>query len=165
MKKSISTEQTPENIQEILRLLAETPLELDRLSAGLSEAQRHEPLAEGERSFHQVLAHLIHRESRTFEMFALALSKPEPVFTSLHPERDFGKLYQFERLPFPDLLAYFKLRRAVLLPVLTSLTDKKWGRVVQEAGKLRKESVYWQARGLALHELDHLQDLEKKLVR
>lgn len=164
MKKALSTEQTPENIQEILRLLAETPHALDRLSAGLSETQFHEPLAEGERSFHQVLAHLIHCESRTFEIIALALSKPEPLFTPLHPERDFGKLYPFARLSFPDLLNYFKLRRVVLLPTLTSLSTQKWARTVQEIGKQRKESVYWQARGLALHELDHLQDLEKKLA-
>jgi hypothetical protein len=121
MKKFISTDQTPANIQEILRLLGETPVRLEQLCAGLADAQLHEPIAPGERSFHQVLTHLIHCESRSFEIIALALSKTEPVFTPLHPERDFGKQ--------------------------------------------RKESVYWQARGLALHEWEHVQDLENKVSR
>lgn len=163
MKKAISTEQTESNIAEVLHLLSATPSHLERLSKDLSAQQLHQPTAPGERSFHQVLTHLINCESRSFEIIALALSKTDPIFTPLHPERDFGKLYQFEQLPFPDLLAYFKLRRAVLLPVLTALNDKKWARVVQEVGKQRKESVYWQARGLALHEWEHVQDLENKL--
>ena len=159
MKKAISPEQTESNIAEVLHLLSETPSHLERLSKDLPEQPLYQPIAPGERSFHQVLTHLINCESRSFEIIALALSKTAPVFTPLHPERDFGKLYQFEQQPFPDLLAYFKLRRAVLLPVLTSLNDQKWARGVQQEGKQRKESVYWQARGLALHEWEHMQDL------
>jgi hypothetical protein len=70
---------------------------------------------------------------------------------------------RFDLLSVPELLAYFKLRRVVLLRVLDSLTDEGWARVVREAGKQRKESVYWRARALAMHELNHLTDLQKKL--
>jgi ribosomal 50S subunit-associated protein YjgA (DUF615 family) len=35
---------------------------------------------------------------------------------------------------------------------------------VREEKKQRQESVYWKARGQALHELEHLQDLELKLT-
>lgn len=162
MKKLISTEFTPENIQHILHLLGEVPVQLERLSQGMGEALYH-PLAPDERAFHQVLAHLVHCEARTIEAITLALLVHEPVLFPVHPERDFGKLFPFERQPFPDLLAYFKLRRAVLLPVLSGLNEKKWARVVQQAGKQRKESVYWQARGLALHEWEHVEDLAEKL--
>jgi len=163
MKKQISTEQTDENIKEVLRLLAETPSELERLSKGLSEKQLREPLGEGERSFVQALAHILNCEARTTEVIQLALLANEPAFTPIHPERDLGKLLRYETLPFIELLAYFKFRRKVLLRVLESLNEKKWSRAVREEGKQRKETVYWQARGLALHELEHVQDLERKL--
>ncbi|GAB4579237.1 MAG: hypothetical protein Fur0022_19750 [Anaerolineales bacterium] len=162
MQKPISTDQTPENIQQILHLLAETPVQLEKLSQGLSEAQLHQPIAPGERSLHEILTHLINCESRTFDAITLALLLKEPSITPLHPERDFGKLYQFERQPFPALLAYFNLRRAVLLPVLTTLTPNQWGRVILQKGKKRQESVYWQVRGLALHEQEHILDLKTK---
>lgn len=163
MKKTISTEPTPENIQHILHILAEVPAHLDRLRQGMDEQTLREPLAPDERSFHQILAHLIHCEARTFETITLALLTHEPVLFPIHPERDFGKLFPFEHQPFSDLLAYFKLRRAVLLPVLSGLNEKKRARVVQQAGKQRKESVYWQARVLALHEWEHVEEITKKL--
>jgi hypothetical protein len=165
MKKQISTEQTDANVKEILRLLAETPVQLEKLSKGVSDKQLREPLGKGERSFVQALAHILNCEARTTEAIQLALLANEPAFTPIHAERDLGKLLQYETFPFDELLAYFKFRRKVLLRALESLTEKKWSRVVREEGKQRKESVYWQARGQALHELEHVQDLERKLNR
>ena len=163
MKKQISTDQTESNIQEVLRLLRETPKTLERLSNGLSKEQLQRPLGSGERSFTEALAHIIHCEAITTDSITLALLRDEPMIADLHPERDLGKLLQFDQLPFSDLLAYLKVRRVVLLRVLESLTEKKWSRCIREAKKARKESVYWRARGQALHELEHLLDLEKKL--
>lgn len=162
-KKQISTEQSQSNIQKVLGLLSETPSRLERLRKGLSDKKLHNPLGEGERSFAEGLAHLLNCEARSFESICLALLAKEPVFTPIHPERDLGKLLRYELLPIDELLAYFKLRRAVLLNVLSPLSEGKWSRVVREEGKQRRESVYWQARGLALHELEHVDDLEKKL--
>jgi hypothetical protein len=70
---------------------------------------------------------------------------------------------RYDLLPFSDLLSYFKVRRAVLLRVLYSLTEEQWGRAIREEGKKRKESLYWRARTIAMHELDHLTDLRNKL--
>lgn len=163
MKKQISTEQTEPNIKEVLRLLTETPATLEGLSKGLSEEQLHKPLGSGERSFTEALAHLINCEAITAESIHLALLKDEPILPGIHAERDLGKLLRVDQLPFPDLLAYFKLRRKILLRVLESLNEEKWSRCVRESGKQRKESVYWRARGQAVHELEHLVDLESKL--
>lgn len=163
MKKSISTAQTESNIQDVTRLLAETPGRLEGLSKGLSEEQLHEPLGAGERSFTEALAHLINTEALSSAAIYLALLKDEPFLADIHAERDLGKLLRFDLLPFTELLVYFKLRRKVLLRVLHSLTEEKWSRCIREGGKQRKESVYWRARGQALHELEHLQDLETKL--
>ena len=165
MKRQISTELTASNIDDVLQLLRETPDELSALSQGLSDRHLREPLGPGERSFTETLAHILHCEAITSQGIYLALLIHEPLLPNLHPERDLGKLIRLDRMRFEELLAYFKLRRTMLLRVLEPLTEKKWSRVVREEKKQRKESVYWQARGQALHEFEHVLDLEDKLSR
>ena len=163
MKKQVSTEQTDANIKEVMRLLKETPEKLAALSNGLSQKQLTTPLGSGERSPTEALAHLINTEALSSESIYLALMLKEPLIANIHAERDLGALLRFDLLSFEDLLAYFKLRRTVLMRVLESLSETQWSRVIREAKKQRKESVYWRARGQALHELEHLQDLEAKV--
>lgn len=161
MKKLISTELTVANIAKVTALLANAPEKLEQLSKLFSETQLNQPFAPGERSFTEILAHLLHCEARSAEAIYLALLADEPLFTNVHPEREFGKLLRYDFWPFAELLAYFKFRRAVLLRVLAELTPEKWARCIQESGKKRKESVYWLARSLALHELEHVNQVEK----
>jgi len=122
------------------------------------------PLGKGERTPTEVLAHVINGEARSSEMIYQALLVKEPFFADIHPDRNWGNLVRFDLLEFSELLAYFKIRRKVLLRVLSRLKEKDWVRAVREEGKQRKESVYWRARSLVMHELDHLGDLEKKLI-
>ena len=145
-------------------LLTDTSSQLERLSTGLTAEQLSQPLGPGERSFVEVVAHLVHCEARSSDAIYLALLLEQPLLPDIHPERQWGKLLRFDLLDVPELLAYFRLRRTVLLRVLSSLTPAQWERVVCENGKKRKESVYWRARGLALHELEHVTDLQNKLA-
>ena len=164
MKKIISTEATNSNIAKVKDLLADTPLKLESLSKRLPAEQLSQPLGSGERSFTEDLAHLINCEARSFEAIYLALLAEEPVFIDIHPERQLGKLLRFDLLAFSDLIAYFKLRRTVLLRVLDALSEVQWSRSIREAGKKRKESVYWRARSIAMHELEHLLAMEGKII-
>lgn len=159
MKGNISTAVTPSNITKIVNLLATTPQQLEALSQRFSDEQLCQSSKPGERSATEILAHLLHCEARSSEAIYLALLVNEPVFIDIHPERQLGKLLHYDLLAFSELLAYFKFRRTVLLRVLTPLTAEKWLRCIQEEGKKRKESVYWRARSLALHELEHLSEL------
>jgi hypothetical protein len=163
MKKSISTEQTRSNIDRIIELLTGAPGKLEDLSKDLSDKQLHQPLAPGERTFVEVLAHMLNSEARSSEAIYLALLADEPLFTGVHPERQWGKLLRYDLLPFSDLLAYFKFRRTVFVKVLISLTDEQWSRSVREDDKKRSESVYWKARSLALHEWEHFSEIEGKV--
>jgi hypothetical protein len=163
MKKAISTDLTSANIVKVMEVLTETPAQLESLSKPLREEGLRQPLGAGERSFTEDLAHLIHTEARSSEAIYLALLLDEPLIENVHPERQWGKLLRYDLLTFSDLLAYFILRRAVLLRVLASLTEEQWSRVIREEGKKRKESIYWRARTIAMHELDHLTDLQSKL--
>lgn len=163
MKKQISTEQTESNIRAVMQLLAQMPERLELLRSELSAERLLMPPAPGERTPTQVLAHILNCEAITSQAIHLALLTNEPLLPDIHAERDLGKLLQLDLQPFDDLLTYFKLRRTVLLRILAALTEKQWARTMREAKKQRKESVYWRARGQALHELEHVLDLEDKL--
>lgn len=164
MKKPISTDLTEENVRAVLDLLAASPEGFARIRGRCTDAQLVEPLGVGERSIHAVLVHVLNCEARSFEAITLALLADEPLISTIHPERDFGKLFRLDRLPFDELLSYFRLRRRLLLDVLLQLSAKKWERTIRTEGKQRRESVYWQARGQALHELEHLQEIQLKLA-
>jgi len=132
MKKQISSEQTDSNIKEVMGLLRETPAKLEGLSKGLSDRRLHEPLGSEERSFVEALAHLINCEAITSESIYLALMLNEPLKANIHAERDLGKLLRFDLLPFAELMAYFKIRRTILMRILEALTEKEWSRVMRE---------------------------------
>jgi hypothetical protein len=163
MKQQISTEQTEDNIRAVLQLLTEMPTRWEALGGRISAQQLRAPLAPGERTPTEVLAHILHCEAITAEAIFLALLRDEPMLPDIHAERDLGKLLRLDMLSFAELLSYFKIRRIILLRVLEPLPVKKWSRVMQESKKARKESIYWRARGQALHELEHILDLENKL--
>jgi hypothetical protein len=161
MTKAISTELTPANREAVARLLAEAPERFERALRGLPPERLAAPLGPGQRSPAQVLAHVLHCEARTTEAIVQALLVREPLLPAIHPERHLGQLLRLDRLAPADLLAYFRLRRVVLMGALGGLTDRQWARTVRQPGKQRQESVYWQARGQALHEQDHLAELER----
>jgi len=156
MKKAISTEHTPQNVARVLALLADTPERLAALSQGRSNEALRWPPGPGERSFAETLAHLINTEWRASEAIVLALTTREPLLPTTHAEREYGKLLRHDRMSVEAMLAYFAYRRAVLMRVLHALTAEQWARTVREEEKARRESVYRLARGMALHEMEHL---------
>ncbi len=161
MKKMVSTKITESNIARILDLLSDTPRKLENLRSRFSDEQLVKPLGPGERSLTENLAHLLHCEAISSEFIYLALLKDEATFYDIHPEREYGKLLRYDLFSFKSLLDYFIFRRTALLRVLTSLKADQWSRSIPEKGKKRKESVYWRARSMALHEQEHITDLEK----
>jgi hypothetical protein len=163
MTKNISTKVSSENIAQILSLLAETPGRLEALSRSMSVKKRNHPLGEGERSLTETVAHLVNSEARTSESIYLALLLDEPLMANIHSERDWGQLLRYDLSDFDDLLAYFKFRREVMLRVLSGLNEMQWSRAIREEGKQRKETVYWRARSLVLHEVEHVGDLEENI--
>jgi hypothetical protein len=158
-KKSVSTDLTKENVERVLEMLDGAGARLERYRKSHTGGQLTKPLGSGQRSPVQVLAHILNCEARTSETIYLALLQKEPQVVVVHPERDWGKLMHYDDLPFAELVAYFKFRRAVLMRVLRELPQAKWSRAVRWPGKQRLESVYWQARGLAMHEEEHLVEL------
>ncbi len=164
MAKRISTEATPDNIAIALDLLARVPDQLAELGERLSLEQLEQPIAAGERSPQRVLVHMLNCEARAADAIYSALLLRTPLVPRIHPERHWGKLLRYEQFNYDDLLGYFKFRRQVLLSVLQGLSEKRWARDIRQQGKQRRETVYLLARGAALHETEHIQDIKRKLA-
>ncbi len=161
--KQLATRQSPERIKLALAVLGAAPQRLRNLRAGLTEAELTAPLGKGERSFKRDLTHLIYCAERGEYPIVHALLLDQPKLPRIHAERDWGKLMRYETFPIAELLDYFDFRRRALLHILRGLKPGQWERSVQREGVKRSESVYYAARGLCLHEVDHLEDLAKKL--
>ncbi len=159
MKKSISTAMSRENIARVMEILTTTPQTLATLSQDFTPQTQSQPLRTGDRSFIELVAHILNCDDRTTECIYEALLLKEPLFANIHVEREWGKLLRYEQFEAAELLAYFRVRRTALVRVLNELTPAQWGRVIREEGKERKESVYWRARGQALHEAEHLSQI------
>ena len=161
--KRLTTKSSPERIELALAVLGATPERLRNLRAGLSETELNAPLGEGERSFKRDLNHLIYCAERGEYRIVHALLLDLPNLPRIHAERDWGKLMRYEAFPITELLAYFLFRRRALLGILCGLQPEQWERSVHREGVKRSESVYYAARNLCLHEVEHLEDLAKKL--
>ncbi len=161
--KQLATRQSPERIKLALAVLGASPQRLRNLRAGLTEAELTAPLGNGERSFKRDLTHLIYCAERGEYPIVHALLLELPQLPRIHAERDWGNLMRYETFPIAELLDYFDFRRRALLHILRGLQPEQWQRSVLREGVKRSESVYYAARGLCLHEVEHLEDLAKKL--
>lgn len=165
LHKRLAMTASNELIEIVLDVLAASPSRLQDLSACLSDEALTRPLGEGERSFKRDLTHLIYCAERGSIPIYYALAANEPFMARIHAERQWGKLLRYEDFDLPDLFAYFSFNRRALLNVLRALRPQQWERNVQPEGKKRKESVYYAARGLCVHEFGHLEDLTGKMER
>jgi len=156
----ITTQPSSENISILLDLLRGAPARLDVLAVGQQESALIQPPGEGQRSFREILAHLLNSEARLVKAIYQILLLNESDLPQIHPEKDWGKLVTYQKLSIVDLLEYFKLRRLMLLGVLEHLSNEEWLRNGWEVGKKRQESVYRKIRTQVLHEGEHLSELE-----
>jgi hypothetical protein len=164
MKKTISTEITQANKLKVIELLASVPDTLVTLSQGFTAEALTQPLKHGERSFVEIVAHILNCDERMTESIYATLLLDKPIILNIHPEIQWGSLLHYEKLECMDLLTYLKFRRKVLVRILYELVDEQWKRTLQETGKQRQESVYWRARAQALHEAEHITQIETRFT-
>ena len=160
--EKIKTLPSQANINRLLALLGETHAQFEDLPRSLFKDELCEPLSEGEWSFTEILAHLLCREEIISQSIYYALLVDDPILPDVHPQRQWAPLVRYAHFPVQELLGYFSFRRETLLRVLVDISGAEWIRVVSRATK-RPESIYRLARSLALHEVDHLQDIASKL--
>ena len=165
LHKRLGTAATAERIALALAHLDVAPVRLRNLAQGLPDDRLNAPLGEGERSFKRDLTHLCYCAERGSEPIHHALLLKEPFMPRIHAERDWGALMRYEAFAIAELLDYFEFRRRALMRILRDLRPAQWQRASRREGVKRSETVYYSARAICLHELEHLEDLAGKLGR
>ena len=95
-----------------------------------------------------------------FSIYAM-LAEDEPALPDLD-ERKWAKVTAYTELEFYDLLQVYALQRAELINVLRDLPTESWARSATIAG--RKHTVFSQVRRMALHEVEHCEQIEQSLT-
>ncbi|TAK10989.1 MAG: DinB family protein [Anaerolineae bacterium] len=155
----ISTEQSPSSIALILETLENAARFFAEAAAKMTPTEISKPLTPGEWSFHEVMAHLLTTNDVAMNAIVYALALKEPSLPEIHARREWGKAVRYEEHRFEDLLAAYQFKRRVMLHVLRDLTPKKWTTALHRP-KSRSTTVYLQARGMALHDLEHVEHLK-----
>lgn len=134
---------TPLTIEQILTILAATPVRLADLTEGLSPAQLLASPEPGEWSARDVLAHLRACADMWGKYIVEILSEDRPTIKAVNPTT-WIKQTDYREQEFKPSLQAFTTQRAGLLAVLKPLASEAWSRTatVTGAGKPRERSVY-----------------------
>jgi hypothetical protein len=151
---------TPAEIEKYLALLDEFPRTVAARTVGLSEAQLRWSPDKKDWSIVEVLAHLrACAEIWSFTMYAM-LTENKPVFPLLDECR-WAKAARYATFEFQPAFQSFCLQRQELLVVLKTLDLENWARSANIEG--RNHTVFSQARRMALHETEHLNQIQALL--
>ena len=147
-------------IDAVLSILNETPGRLSNLIMAFDDRHLYSPPGVKTWSVSEILAHMrACADIWTFSIYAM-LTEKEPILPDIN-ERKWAKVMAYARLPIIISLQAFTFQREGLLRVLKPLPKEGWehGSLIME----RKHTVFTQARRMAYHEQDHLEQIEDLL--
>ncbi|HEX3721923.1 MAG TPA: DinB family protein [Nitrolancea sp.] len=144
-------------IEQVLTVLAETPVQIAARCSGLTPSQLRTPQVVGEWSANDVLAHLRSCADVWGDCIARILAEATPTLRAIDP-RSWIKRTNYPDLEFQPSLDAFSTQRVDLLVVLERLTPSDWSRTatVTGAGSPLVRTVSSYARRLARHERSHV---------
>jgi hypothetical protein len=119
-------------IEQVLSLLAETPLRIAALTAGLAPAQLHTAPALDKWSANDVLAHLRACADIWGNCMKTMIAEDRPTLRAVNPRSWINETNYLE-LEFRPSLRAFARQRADLLAVLDPLPRKGWSRVAMNS--------------------------------
>ena len=153
--------ETPLPIQQVLTLLAAAPARIAALTEGFSPAQLLVPPGLGEWSARDVLAHLRACSDVWGKYIRLILAEDRPSIRAVSP-RTWIKRTDYTQQDFQPSLHVYTTQRADLLAVLQPLAPAAWERpaVVTGVGKPIERTVHTYAERLAVHEREHVRQIE-----
>ena len=152
---------TPDEIEKHLIVLAQTPECITACTRDLDDSSLAASPDVKTWSAVQLLAHLRACADLWGYTIYSMLAENTPAF-SLIDERRYAKAVRYADLTFSASFDVFCLQRAELLAVLRHLTIDKWERSGMQEG--RTISVFRQVRRMALHEMEHCNQLEVLLL-
>jgi hypothetical protein len=153
--RSLTTEQ-------VLTLLAETPLRIAALTVGLAPAQLHTTPNHDGWSANDMLAHLRACADVWGNCIVAMIAEDTPTLRAVNP-RTWIKKTDYLELEFRPSLRSFATQRADLLAVLEPLPIDAWSRTakVTGAGKVLERTVLSYAQWLARHEQPHIKQIAR----
>jgi hypothetical protein len=150
----------PLTIGQILALMAETPVRVERATSGIAPALLHSHPGSGQWSANEVLAHVRACADMGTEAIREIMAGDMPVL--LEPA-DFRIRPDYVGLDFEPSLRAFAAKRAELLGLLTLLPEEGWSRAAKVKRKrgtqVRTLNGYGQ--WMARHEHGHAADIER----
>jgi DinB superfamily len=157
---------TPDDIEQILARLAETPHRLASLTNGLELAQLHTSPDQDSWPVHAILAHLCSCADVWGKSILAMIAEDNPALKYVSPRTWIKKTDYLEQEFRISLMAFAK-QRTDLLASLNSLSSAGWSRAATFTGtvKARSQTVFSYARRIAEHELQHLDQIESVLSR
>lgn len=151
---------TPSEIKKYLVVLSETPQRIVQAVEDIDEVHLRQRTDAKSWSANDILAHLRScADLWTHSIYAM-LAENEPEFSDIN-ERKWAKVTRYAELPFEESFQVFSLQRKNLVHVLQTLAFESWERSAIIFG--RKHTVFTQARRMAKHENEHVEQLESLL--
>jgi DinB superfamily len=152
---------TPDAIRDILKFLSGTPGQLTHLIARIDDSHLYTKPGEKTWSAAEILAHLrACSDVWTFSIYAM-LTEEIPILPDIN-ERRWAKVTSYARIPLALSLQAFTFQREELLRVLRALPAEGWERAALIFE--RKHTVFSQARRMALHESEHIEQIRQLKV-
>ena len=153
---------TPPDIQKCLELLSDTPRRFTTASENMDDSRLGRKPDPATWSALETLAHLRSCADVWGASIESMLAGQEPVLPDIHP-REWIKRTDYLTLQYSDLLQAFSCQRGRLLKFLNRLEFEAWSHGAQIGG--RRQTVFTQARRMAIHEAEHCMQVEKMLDR
>lgn len=150
---------TEAGIKEYLQTLSKTPGRIAAATSGHDETRLRTPPTPGEWSAVQILAHLkSSADVWAYSIYAM-LTLDNPQLADIHP-RAWAKIQKYEKVTFAETLLAFEVERRNLLRILHGLSFEDWGRSSTFIGKVNTFTIFGQTMRMAMHDLDHCQQIE-----
>ncbi len=149
-------------IEQILTILKETPPRIAARTTGLAPVQLHAPPKLGEWSANEVLAHLRSCATVWGNYIAVIIAEDMPAIRAVSP-RTWIKGTDYLQQEFRPAFRAFTKQRASLLALLEQLAPEAWSRsaTVTAVGKPILRTVHTYAERLAVHEREHVRQIER----
>lgn len=151
---------TPAEIEKCLKLLTELPQRIAKATDGIDEAHLQFKADEKTWSVNDILAHLRSCADVWGDSVEAMLAEDNPKVPYRHP-RQWIKKTNYLDLSFQESFQAFQVQRKEFLKVLKGLSFAAWSRGATIKG--REHTVFTQVRRLALHESEHVEQIESLL--
>ena len=150
----------PAEIEIYLNLLTELPQRIAKSTKGIDDARLQFKADKKAWAVNDILAHLRSCADVWGDSAVAMLAEDHPKVPYRHP-RQWIKKTNYLELSFQESFQAFQAQRKEFLKVLKGLSFADWSRAANIKG--REHTVFTQVRRLALHESEHVEQIESLL--